>query len=283
MVTQIQDPSVISLSRFQEEQTQKRALMMVRTIASDPVIAAGMHHAGYTSADSEEAWALLKAAGQSKPVVRSTPPAVAALAELETWRSVYVPRAQAMLQRLHPAQEAFVFEGLSTGAGTQAVVDLSLFLDRLNALESSPERKSTRKADHAALATLGRRGITVQDRKRMRHLIHMIENPQLDAPMPAPPPDTQDERTRALVALHAWVADWSETARGIFKRRDQLIRLGIGKRQKRKSAPITAVPATPTAPPVITLPTPTPVAVVELPTDSHAMLPASQKNGASHG
>ena len=36
-----------------------------------------------------------------------------------------------------------------------------------------------------------------------------------------------------LIDLHGWLQEWSETARAVIKRRDQLIRLGIGKRRVR--------------------------------------------------
>jgi hypothetical protein len=51
------------------------------------------------------------------------------------------------------------------------------FLDRLDALQSSPRRQATRAADHAALALLERRGVaTPAIRQRMRHLVGQLKS-----------------------------------------------------------------------------------------------------------
>jgi hypothetical protein len=34
-----------------------------------------------------------------------------------------------------------------------------------------------------------------------------------------------------VIALHAWLQDWSKTARTVITRRDELLRLGLGKRR----------------------------------------------------
>ncbi len=161
---------------------------------------------------------------------------------------------------------------LAGGAGVAAVVSVSIFLDRLHALENSPDRKSTRKADHAALATLERRGITTQERKHMRHLVDLVETSAAANADTVIETMTVDARMQALLTLHAWLQDWSDSARSVIKRRDQLLRLGIGKRQKRTPAP-------PPAQPVV-VPAPT-TALPELPSATTQAQPA-QLNGHNH-
>jgi len=50
-----------------------------------------------------------------------------------------------------------------------------------------------------------------------------------------PDENAKNEARASLLQLHAWLADWSECARAVIQRRDQLLRLGIGKRQKPKA------------------------------------------------
>ncbi len=48
-----------------------------------------------------------------------------------------------------------------------------------------------------------------------------------------------------MSALHAWLSDWRGTARIVIRRRDQLLRLGIGKRRARAAEDDTDVPEPP--------------------------------------
>jgi hypothetical protein len=111
---------------------------------------------------------------------------------------------------------------------------MTKMLDRLDALEKGPERKSTRKADHAALATLAQRGITSDERARLRGLIETASH-VMDPPDDGEESAANAARNEALRKLRAWYDEWSETARAVIKRRDQLIRLGLAKRIKRKA------------------------------------------------
>ncbi len=160
-------------------------------------------------------------------------------------------RAHAALRRFHPEQDAFVFTNLQTGTGIAAVPAVATFLDRLDALDSSPERKASRKADHAALETLDQRGITKEQRKEMHALVKWVESAPAQPVQAAP----ESPRDVALQAIYEWVQDWSDCARTVITRRDQLIRLGIGKRRARKADAV--APPPPPVTPVIVTPAPT--------------------------
>ena len=45
------------------------------------------------------------------------------------------------------------------------------------------------------------------------------------------------KRKQDLYALYLWLQDWTETARAVVLRRDDLIRLGIGRRRRAARAP----------------------------------------------
>ena len=79
--------------------------------------------------------------------------------------------------------------------------------------------------------------------------------------------EAKDRRIEALRKMHAWVTAWTEMARTVITRRDQLIRLGIARRRPHKGKNVIVTPpapvVAPVAPPVAVPATPsTPVAPV---------------------
>jgi hypothetical protein len=240
-----------TIHRSTAEQSFDKALQFLRTIGTDPTIRTAMQETGFDDADLKQGWALvLKASSAPPPATKFTPdagPVADATKSIEAWRSTMFLRGHAALRRLHPEQDAFVFGDVASGTGSAAVVAVSVFLDRLDALESSSERKGSRKADHAAMATLERRGVTKDARKQARHLVHIVETTTAPTVVPVVAPPT-DARMEALTDLYAWIQDWSDCARAVITRRDQLIRLGIGKRHARVAATPVPPPAPASAP-----------------------------------
>lgn len=251
--------SISVTARSVLEDTPARVLTFLRGIGTSASIRSAMAAAGYTAADHEEGWKLLfKASGYPPPAATPDDNAVAdAIREIDAWDEGGFRRARAALHRLHPVQEAFVFENLEPSSGMQALVGVATFLDRLDALEDGAARKATRKADHAALATLAARGIDGALRKRLRDLLEVAHS---CPPVVKPADDAiteADKRTAQLAALRAWFEDWSETARAVIVRRDQRIRIGLAKRKPRgsgKATPVVVSPPLPPAPPVDVIP-----------------------------
>jgi hypothetical protein len=68
----------------------------------------------------------------------------------------------------------------------------------------------------------------------------------------APSPNIQKRRER-LVALRRWYEDWAATARAVVRKRQYLIRLGLGRRKRRadREEPDASQPggSSPAAPP----------------------------------
>ncbi|HEY1959247.1 MAG TPA: hypothetical protein VGH28_26715, partial [Polyangiaceae bacterium] len=228
----------VTIPRSTAELAVPRAMKLLRTLGTDSVVLAAMKQTGFDIDDMKQGWSLvLKAC--SAPTVDAkfaphTGPVADATQKIEAWQSTMFLRAHAALRRLHPAQDTFLFENLATGTGVAAVVAVSMFLERLDALESSADRKASRKADHAALATLEKRGVTKDERKQIHSLVQLVETTPAPAVVDVAP--SPDVRMAALVELHAWVQDWSDCARAVITRRDQLLRLGIGKRRARAVA-----------------------------------------------
>ena len=274
-----------NISRTTQENALGRALQFLRAVGTDAVIMEQLKQTGFDEAAQKQGWQLVLAAyaASNGPIVglMSESPLNDAITKVDAWQSSMFVRAHAVLRRFHPEQDAYVFENLAPGAGIAAVAAVATFLDRLDALESSADRKTMRKADHAALAVLEQRGITKEQRKEMRTLVKWIES------TPAQPTTTpqQSPREAALLAMYDWVQDWSECARTVITRRDQLIRLGIGKRRARGVAQ--PAPAPTPAPVVVTPPvapsdtSSTDPALLQMARAPLALLPKS--NGATPG
>jgi hypothetical protein len=234
-------------SRQTLDETPGRALKFLGTVSRSKVIHALLAARGYTQAEHDQGWSLLlQVSGYQRaaPLTSDDPAVREAIVALDQWDEPNFRIVRAALDRRHPDQSAFVFDGgLAPQVGAAAVVSVTTLLDRLDALESSPDRKKTRKADHEALETLAKRGVDKAERERLRALIEIATRPANDDD--AAEGDDDDEllpsgtATReGQLALRAWYQEWSEVARVVVKRRSDLIRLGLARRKSSsKSAP----------------------------------------------
>jgi hypothetical protein len=93
---------------------------------------------------------------------------------------------------------------------------------------AAPDRKATRKADQAALATLAERGYTKEERARLRALLKTAQTVIVAEPA------SDDARTAIERELYGWIDDWGTSAKQVIKRRDHLILLGLAERKKTK-------------------------------------------------
>lgn len=227
------------VSRETLEAMPARVVVFLRAVGTNAAVRGALSARGYDEAEHQQGWALLHAASGFVPGAAGGAPAAdgkvaEAIATLDAWDEGGFRIARAALRRLHPAQATFVMTGLAPATGAAAVLGVKTFLDRLDALASSSGRAATRKDDHAALATLAKRGITRDERTRLRTL---VEQAQAFTPVTTSDPKAEARQEKAylasLVALRAWYEDWSDTARAVIKRRDHLIRLGLAQRKVR--------------------------------------------------
>lgn len=212
-----------------------KALTFLRTSAIKIEIRASLFAAGYSEEEQGVGWTLLARASGHVPGLTSFSDdarARAAIAEIDAWDEPGFRRTGAVLERFYPEQHAFVFAGLGPARGAESVLTVSTLLDRLDALESSPEREGTREADQQAVAKLTSRGITPGVRAHLRDLIQIAQ--MAKAPV-LPIASTVEERDAALLELRAWYRDWSETARAVIQRKDYLVMLGLSERRSRRS------------------------------------------------
>lgn len=242
--------------------------------AADPAIRARFAPLGWSDQRQEEAWSLLSEL-KAASVIPETPvpdPVAEAIAACEAWQATGLIRARAMLQLALPEQAAFLFHDFVAGKGMEAVLNVETFLQRRQVLEAGEGRKASRKADHEALLVIEETGVT---KETLKQLHRMVETVQTVAASPAEHLlEADTRRIEVLRKIYAWITAWSDMARTVITRRDQLIRLGIAKRRSRKTKSVVvappARPVTPTAPvaPPVATPAPAPPPQIALTTAS---------------
>lgn len=223
-----------------------RVLAFLYGAAADPAVWALLATRGYDEAEHAEGWARLqRACGFGTPAAPRSA-AVDAVAKLDAWDEPNFRAYEAALARQFPEQRDFVFTDLTAATGPLSVIGIKTFLDRVAMLESgtnpdgSRRPTETRRVDRAAVDLLVKRGLTEPTRAQ---LVGWIETAQ-SLPTPAPvlddtgASDADDEPTAqdlALLDLHAWWVDWSQSARAVIRKRSQLIRLGLASRRAGKT------------------------------------------------
>jgi hypothetical protein len=222
-----------TVSRQVLEETPGRVLSFLQAAGTVPPIAALLATRGYTADEHREGWALLhRVAGYERtPTADAGKEVSAAIAELDAWDEPNFRIIEATLDRSHAEQAAFVFHDLAPATGALAVLSVKTLLDRLDVLEDGVDRAASRKADHAALKRLEKKGYTKEERQRLRGLIKTAERV---ADLSDAPSAIDTARERDLEKLRAWYVEWAETARAVISRRDHLIRLGLAKRKSAK-------------------------------------------------
>lgn len=215
-----------------------RVLTFLLGVGKYSAIRTALAGRGYSEAQHELAWGHLKKlavfpAGTTPTLDK---PVRDAVIEIDAWDEPNFAVIRAVLENHHPEVVSFLFDNLSAKQGPEAVVGVSMLLDRLDALDSSPDRKATRKADHASLATLASRGYTTEERARLRGLVDLTQTVVVTKPI------SDEEREKTLGRLYAWYNEWSTIARLVLTRRDHQIAVGIAKRRKAKKGEALAAP-----------------------------------------
>jgi len=235
-------------SRQLLDETPERALKFLAGVAASAEIRTVLNQYGYCDSEHQLGWTLLHAATGYRP---SPPPpeidhaAAEAIAALDAWDEPNFRLARATLNRRFPEQAEFVFQDLTAATGAGALLSVRTFLDRLDMLEGKlPGRdhkhKETKQADLKAVATLAERGITTEERARLRKLLTtaqrgaqaLAETEKLAAEAAA----QAAAREQTLSELRSFYEEWAEVARVVIHRRDHHIRLGLAKRKPKKTA-----------------------------------------------
>jgi len=218
----------LSPARRTLEATPSKAARLLHAIAMSLSLRTQLARHGYSAEDHREGLELLRECIGPDDIVwpESFEADVQdAIVEIDAWDEMGIRLVEATLSHRFADQARFVLTGLMPSTGPAAVAGVVHLLDRLDALESSIERTRSRNEDRAALDALSNRGITPEERKRLRALVDSARIANAHAQRPSGPHPT-DHETR-LVALEAWFDEWASIARAVVTREDHLVRLGL--------------------------------------------------------
>ena len=224
-------------------ETPARVLRFLSAVSRSPPIYKALVGQGYTRDDHQEGWQLLlRAAGYYRlpPLLPDgAGPGAGALALLDEWAGTRIRLLRMALGRRYPEQAAFLFMGqphadlMRPGSGG-SVLAVEALLKRVDALEKGTGRKDTLEADRAALGLLTQRGLTEEERSRLRGLVKLVKAggaPFAGAAGEAEGVEVEGDEDEDLRKLRAWYEEWAATARVAIERRDYLIQLGLAHRK----------------------------------------------------
>jgi len=207
-----------------------RLFQFLRAIGTVSEIRRALRPAGYTASEHAAGWSLLHlVSGIRAPFSASSrdEPAKEAGAELAAWAEAAFQCGRAAIERIHPRVAEVAFAGLMPVHQADAVRKVEIYLDWLEAFD-----------DPEALATIASRGITAQERRRLRRLIEIARGSST-AVLPAHEPGDQ-----TFGAVTFWYGHWSDRARALVTRPDHLARLGLCAAGCMSGAAPNSVPAT---------------------------------------
>lgn len=156
-----------------------------------------------------------------------------------------------MLELSHADQAMFLFHDYAPAKGMGAVLNAATFLQRRHALDKAEDRKESRRSDQEALAVLEQIGTTKESLKRLQVMVDTAQTVAEPSVVLLETEERQSARLQVLRQIHAWVTAWSEVARTVVTRRDQMIRLGIAKRRAPKAKAVMPPPPVVVPPPVV--------------------------------
>ncbi len=227
--------SLFGVSLETLERYPERALKFARGVGTNVTLRATLQQRGYTPAVHNLVWDRLQTVCNiSLPAATDTFDAKAldAIPFIDSNDEMLFEIISASVAPRFPEQAAFLCEGIGPSTGMTSVINTRTLLDRMNQLEKSPERKETRKKDHAVLELLAERGVTPELRDRLAAAVKTATAAPVVAAIDTPAIAASDEAyVKALGELRAWYDEWSRVARVTIKRRDHLILLGLAQRK----------------------------------------------------
>ncbi len=246
-------PSQTTLDR-----TPSRTLLFLLAISRSAVIRGALQTRGYNDQEHAAGWQKLLAVDPSMaktPEVQpSSDPAVAeALAMLDKWDNDNLPIVDVALVTRAPEAHAFLFaDELAPTDGAESVRVVITFLDRVDTLEAMAEAKPSKKPAKdgdtpgdppltppqakAAMKLLDARGITSDERVKVRGWLATLHKGTSVRPVVAPTPASLESHQAALMALYRWFDEWSTIAHKVISRRDLLIALGLATKKSSKNS-----------------------------------------------
>jgi hypothetical protein len=205
-------------------------LRLLRGLA-DPDIARVLAHYGFDESERAKGWELLSA---TAPLALPVDPSLAApkvLEALDRFENHWFPITRFTLDAHHPRISARFFEGLGQTSGVEVLVSVTLFVDRLELLETGAAPFGS--DGPAARDLLAVRGLTSERVAEAKALLDRFRH--WEPPMPS---DVEDQAKAAEQAAWSWYLEWSRILRHAIPNRGPLQRLGLVSRKASKSGAV---------------------------------------------
>jgi hypothetical protein len=206
-------------------QKAERVLKLLLGLENERVMGALLAY-GFTEADKNEGWALLRGLGQGKlsqmpnTVVNSN-----VVQQLDKWENRWFPVASASLARRYPQVHERLFLNLSQTEGPEVVISVRTLIDRLDQLSAGHADYGPDAA--AARKLLETRGLTEAVVNEARAVLESLGRIDIKPAPPVAREQQQEQLSKAESEMWAWYLEWSQLARVAIKQRSLLRQLGF--------------------------------------------------------
>lgn len=209
-------------------QKGERVLTLLLALRN-PRIAAALTQHGFTNADLEEGWKLLRALTRSHldapaETASADPDALRALDE---WENQWFVIASATLMRRAPKVHERLFRNLSQTEGVEVIVSVGTFLERWDNLDKPVKDGGLGTEGKNAKKLLAARGLNEKVIGDAKALVSKLG--RIDGPLPDLEKITAEDAQfeQAERELWGWYLEWSTIARSAIKQRSLLMKLGF--------------------------------------------------------
>lgn len=213
--------SNLAMARQISGQKVYRALDLL-TGLYDPEVRAALDRYGFSDAELERGWQLLRAFAEAR---RAAPPGALSenelLGELDAWENKWFVVSDAALRYSFPESHEWLFNKLSRAQGMQVIMSVTTFVGRVQRL---PSTRQLGQEGKLARERLRERGVTDELLAEAEALLEKAKNPRWDVSSHDP-----EAEQRAEAALWNWYLEWSGIARAVLHDKRLLRHLGFGK------------------------------------------------------
>lgn len=207
----------------QKAGTKAYSALDLLTALYEPRVRAALEPYGFTEANLEQGWALLRAYGRAR---RAPPPPFdpeGVLKQLEEWETHWFVLCDVATAREFPEVNAWLFHNLSRTRGRDLLANVQVLVDRIRKL-----RGARAKGAKAAAQRLRERGVSEVVLGEVDALFARLQ--QFKSRGGSYDPDAGKKESAAEADLWAWYLEWSSIARLALRDDKQLLNhLGFGK------------------------------------------------------
>ena len=192
-------------------------------------IAGTLARHGFTNADLQEGWTLLRSVTRTQldAPINEAPVDNDALQALDEWENKWFVITSATLQRRAPNVHEVLFRNLSQTEGVEVIVSVGTFLDRWVNIDKPVADGGLDQDGKEAKKIMAKRGLTTAVINDAKALVAKLRH--VDGPLPDLEKIEAEEANfeKAERELWAWYLEWSAIARNAIKQRSLLKKLGF--------------------------------------------------------